>query len=34
MHCEFEPISQQLDDRLLWNSLCGKVKGSYCDFWS
>jgi len=26
-------ISWQLDGQSLWNSLCGKVEGSCCDFW-
>ena len=30
---KFQIISQQPDDGLLWNLLCGKVKGSYFDFW-
>jgi len=30
----FEAVSWQLDKWLLWNLLCGKVKGNYYDFWS
>ena len=33
MQCAFQAVSQQLDTRSLWNSLRGKIKGSYYDSW-
>ena len=33
MQCAFQAASQQLDTRLLWNSLHSKIEGSYFDSW-